>query len=103
MSAGPLATFLILLLIGVAAAILFDRYVGTSWFNRQVSSGQRRLITSSLVGIAGSFIGFHLFALLGIIIAGEAGLVPRRHHRCRRGALFLAPDALTAQRCGWPG
>ena len=74
MSAGPLATFLILLLIGIAAAILFDRYVGSSWFSRQVSSGQRRLITSSLVGIAGSFIGFHLFALLGIIIAGELGL-----------------------------
>ena len=74
MSAGPLATFLILLLIGIAAAILFDRYVGSSWFSRQVSSGQRRLITSSLVGIAGSFIGFHLFALFGIIIAGELGL-----------------------------
>jgi uncharacterized membrane protein YeaQ/YmgE (transglycosylase-associated protein family) len=74
MYAGPLATFLILILIGIAAAFLFDRYVGTSWFTRQVSSSQRRLITGSLVGIAGSFMGYHLFALLGIVIAGSLGL-----------------------------
>jgi uncharacterized membrane protein YeaQ/YmgE (transglycosylase-associated protein family) len=74
MYVSPLAAFLILLLIGIAAALLFDRYVGTSWFTRQVSSSQRRLITSSLVGIAGSFIGYHVFGLLGIVIAGSLGL-----------------------------
>ncbi len=74
MYVSPLAAFLILLLIGIAAALLFDRYVGTGWFTRQVSSSQRRLVTSSLVGIAGSFIGYHVFGLLGIVIAGSLGL-----------------------------
>jgi uncharacterized membrane protein YeaQ/YmgE (transglycosylase-associated protein family) len=73
MNASPLATFLILLVIGIAAALLFDRFVGTSWFTRQVSSSQRRLMTSSLVGIAGSFIGYHLFVLIGIVISGSLG------------------------------
>ena len=73
MYVSALATFLILLLIGIAMAFLFDRYVGTSWLSRQVASSRRRLITSSLVGIAGSFVGYYLFALLGIVIAGSLG------------------------------
>ena len=73
MYAGALATFLIIILIGIAAAIVFDRVAGRSWLSRQVSSTRRQLVTSSLVGIAGSFIGYYLFALLGIIIAGSLG------------------------------
>jgi uncharacterized membrane protein YeaQ/YmgE (transglycosylase-associated protein family) len=73
MYASPLATFLIIIVIGIAAAILFDRVVGRrGWFARQVT-GRRQIVTSSLVGIAGAFIGYHLFALLGIIIAGSLG------------------------------
>jgi uncharacterized membrane protein YeaQ/YmgE (transglycosylase-associated protein family) len=74
MSAGPLATFLIILIIGIVAALLFDRMVGRGgWFARQ-TTGRRQMVTSALVGIAGSFIGYHLFALLGIVIAGSLGL-----------------------------
>jgi uncharacterized membrane protein YeaQ/YmgE (transglycosylase-associated protein family) len=74
MYAGPLATFLLILLIGIAAAIIFDRMGrGRGWFARQ-ASGRRHVVTSSLVGIAGSFIGYHVFALLGIVIAGSLGL-----------------------------
>ena len=74
MYAGPLATLLLILIIGIAAAILFDRVAGRrGWFGGQVS-GRRQLVTSSLVGIAGSFFGYHVFALLGIIIAGSLGL-----------------------------
>ncbi|HEX3711131.1 MAG TPA: GlsB/YeaQ/YmgE family stress response membrane protein [Pseudolabrys sp.] len=73
MYAGPLATFLLILVIGIAAAILFDRVGGRrGWFGRQIS-GRRHLVTSSLVGIAGSFIGYYVFVLLGIIIAGSLG------------------------------
>ena len=74
MYAGPLATLLLILIIGIAVAMLFDRMGGRrGWFARQVS-GRRHLVTSSLVGIAGSFIGYHVFALLGIVIAGSLGL-----------------------------
>ncbi len=74
MSAGPLATFLIILIIGIAAALVFDRMVGRrGWFASQ-TTGRRQTVTSALVGIAGSFIGYHLFALLGIVIAGSLGL-----------------------------
>jgi len=74
MSAGPLATFLIILIIGIAAALVFDRRVGRrGWFASQ-TTGRRQMVTSALVGIAGSFIGYHLFALLGIVIAGSLGL-----------------------------
>ena len=74
MYTGPLATFLLILIIGIAAAILFDRVGGRrGWFSRQVT-GRRHLVTSSLVGIAGSFIGYTVFTLLGIIIAGSLGL-----------------------------
>ena len=32
------------------------------------------MITSALVGIAGAFIGYHLFSLLGVVIGGSLGL-----------------------------
>jgi uncharacterized membrane protein YeaQ/YmgE (transglycosylase-associated protein family) len=32
------------------------------------------MITSALVGIAGAFIGYQVFALLGITISGSLGL-----------------------------
>ena len=53
---GASAIFLILLGIGIAAGVLFDRLVGPT----------RMMVTSSLVGIAGSFIGGHLAGLIGI-------------------------------------
>jgi uncharacterized membrane protein YeaQ/YmgE (transglycosylase-associated protein family) len=53
---GPLAIFLILLGIGVAIGVLFDRLVGPP----------PMMVTSSLVGIAGSFIGGHIAGLIGI-------------------------------------
>jgi uncharacterized membrane protein YeaQ/YmgE (transglycosylase-associated protein family) len=73
MYVDPFVSFIIIILIGIAAAFIFDRFVGSSWFTRMVT-GSRRLITSSLVGVAGSFIGYHLFALLGVMVSGSLGL-----------------------------
>jgi uncharacterized membrane protein YeaQ/YmgE (transglycosylase-associated protein family) len=73
MSTDPLATFIILLVIGIAAGLIFERMVGSSWFTRQVTGSQRRMVTSALVGIAGSFVGYHLFALLGVVVSGNLG------------------------------
>ena len=73
MHTSPLATFVIILLIGIAVAILFDRVRGRrGWFAAQ-TAGRRQMVTSSLVGIAGSFIGYNVFALVGIVIAGSLG------------------------------
>jgi hypothetical protein len=70
MYAGPLATLLLLIVIGIGVAFALDRLTGRRvWF-----AERRQLVTASLVGIAGSFIGYHLFAILGIIIAGSLGL-----------------------------
>ena len=61
----PFLTFLLLLVIGIVAGVIFDRVAGPGWLARQFT-GPRSLITSALVGVAGSFIGFHLAALLSL-------------------------------------
>jgi uncharacterized membrane protein YeaQ/YmgE (transglycosylase-associated protein family) len=67
----PVVTFLLVLAIGIAAGILFDRLAGPSWLARQFSGSTRGIVTSSLVGIAGAFVGYHMAGLL----AFSGGLV----------------------------
>ena len=62
----PAVTFLLVLVVGVAAGILFDRLAGPSWLARQFSGSSRGIITSALVGVAGAFVGFHIAALLAL-------------------------------------
>jgi uncharacterized membrane protein YeaQ/YmgE (transglycosylase-associated protein family) len=62
----PAIIFLILLVIGIAAGLLFDRFAGPGWLSRQIAGSTRTMVTSALVGIAGSFVGYHLAGLLGI-------------------------------------
>jgi len=59
----PALTFLLILVIGAVAGLIFDRLAGPGWLARQVT-GPRGYLTSALVGIAGAFIGFHLAVLL---------------------------------------
>ncbi len=70
MRLDPVVTFLIVLAIGIVAGLIFDRMAGPGWLSRQMSGSTRIMLTSSLVGIAGSFIGFHLFTLAGIAAGG---------------------------------
>ena len=63
---SPAAVFAILLVIGIAAGILFDRFAGPGWLSRQIAGKNRMMVTSALVGIAGSFVGYHLAGLLSI-------------------------------------
>ena len=70
---SPAAVFLILLVIGIAAGLLFDRFAGPGWLSRQIAGKNRMMVMSALVGIAGSFVGYDLFVLLGII--GYAALL----------------------------
>ena len=70
---SPGAVFLILLVIGIAAGLLFDRFAGPGWLSRQIAGKNRMMVTSALVGIAGSFVGYHLAVVIGI--AGYAALV----------------------------
>ena len=67
----PALTFLLILAVGIAAGILFDRMAGPSWLARQFSGSTRGLITSALVGIAGAFVGYHI----AVLLAPGAGLV----------------------------
>jgi len=60
-----LANLIIVLVIGIAAGLLFNRY-GQTWLSRQLTTRHTDL-TSALVGIAGSFIGFHIGVLLGLL------------------------------------
>jgi uncharacterized membrane protein YeaQ/YmgE (transglycosylase-associated protein family) len=76
----PIVTFVLILVIGIVAGILFDRLAGPSWLARQFAGSTRGIITSALVGIAGAFVGYHvavLFALGGglltSVIAAAAG------------------------------
>ena len=67
----PAVTFLLVLIVGIAAGILFDRLAGPSWLARQFSGSTRGIVTSALVGIAGAFVGYHIAGLLAL----GAGLV----------------------------
>ena len=60
----PLIIFLIVLAIGVAIGFIVHQVAGTSWLSRQVVGETRSLITSALIGVAGSFIGYHLALML---------------------------------------
>ena len=64
---NPGVIFLLLLVIGIAAGLLFDRFAGPGWLSRQIAGPNRMMLTSSLVGVAGSFVGYHLALLIGII------------------------------------
>jgi uncharacterized membrane protein YeaQ/YmgE (transglycosylase-associated protein family) len=77
MSLNPTVTFLIVLVIGVLAGLIFDRVAGPNWFKRQIAGALPSTVTSALVGVAGAFVGFHLAesfkltqeaALLGAVI-----------------------------------
>jgi uncharacterized membrane protein YeaQ/YmgE (transglycosylase-associated protein family) len=74
MRINPALAFFIIIAIGIIAGVIFDRLAGPGWLSRQITGPMRGLVTSSLVGIAGSFIGFHLAALLAISAAG--GFLP---------------------------
>jgi uncharacterized membrane protein YeaQ/YmgE (transglycosylase-associated protein family) len=75
----PVVTFLLVLVIGIVAGILFDRLAGPSWLTRQFSGSTRGVITSALVGVAGAFVGNHIAmlafggGLLTSVIAAAAG------------------------------
>jgi uncharacterized membrane protein YeaQ/YmgE (transglycosylase-associated protein family) len=76
----PVATFLLVLVIGIVAGILFDRLAGPSWLARQFSGSTRAVITSALVGVAGAFVGYQIAVLLALggglvtsVIAALAG------------------------------
>jgi len=60
----PATSFVIVLLIGIVAGFLFDRFAGPGWLSRQVMGSTRGVATSALVGVAGSFIGFHLATIV---------------------------------------
>ena len=67
MPEGALSTFIILVVIGIVVGLIFNRY-GRTWMGRQVADvtgvGD---VTYSLIGIAGSFIGFHVGVILGLL------------------------------------
>src|SRR5258708_40016002 len=73
MSLSPSLTFLIVLAIGIVAGLIFDRVAGPGWLKRQIAGAMPSAITSALVGVAGSFVGFHLAEQLKL--TGEATLV----------------------------
>jgi uncharacterized membrane protein YeaQ/YmgE (transglycosylase-associated protein family) len=79
-STDPLVAFLLVLVVGVVAGLLFDRLAGPSWLARQFSGSSRGMVTSTLVGVAGAFVGYHIAILLALggglitsVIAAGAG------------------------------
>ena len=66
----PLLSLLIIIVIGILAGLVYDRFMGPGWLSRQVSGPMRGLVTSSLIGIAGAFLGFHLAVIAGVFGLG---------------------------------
>ena len=59
--------FVVVLVIGIAVGLLFDRY-WRSWLGRQTAGATGvGHVTYALVGTAGSFIGFHLGVISGLL------------------------------------
>ena len=84
MNLGPTASFLIVLVIGIVAGLIFDRLAGPNWLKRRISGAMPSMITSALVGVAGAFVGFHLaealklgaeVALLAAVVGAAAVLL----------------------------
>src|ERR1700730_12184554 len=76
----PIVTFVMILVIGIVAGILFDRLAGPSWLTRHFTGSARGIGASALVGIAGAFVGCHIAVLLALgggllmsVIASAAG------------------------------
>lgn len=63
---NPVVTFLVVLVIGILAGVLFDRLAGPSWLARQFAGSTRGIITSALVGVAGAFVGYQIAMLLAL-------------------------------------
>jgi hypothetical protein len=62
-----IATFLILIIIGVVVGLFFNRG-GRGWIGRQiVETTGAGDVTYALVGIAGSFIGYHVGVILELL------------------------------------
>ena len=60
-----LANLIIILVIGVVAGLVFNRYA-RRWLAR-LGSTTRSDVTATLVGVAGAFIGFHISVILGLL------------------------------------
>lgn len=60
-----LYNFLVVLVIGIIVGLFFNLYA-RNWLAR-LGKTTRSDITSSLVGIAGAFIGFHLSVIFGLL------------------------------------
>ena len=80
--ADPALMLLLILLIGIAVGLLMYRYAGSRWLT-QFTSTRRGYLTSALVGVAGSFTGYHLAT---IAAAGGAGICADRG---RNGRSFV--------------
>jgi uncharacterized membrane protein YeaQ/YmgE (transglycosylase-associated protein family) len=74
MRLDPPTMFFLVLVIGAVIGLVFDRYRGRGWFARQVTGGRNAMLTGALVGIAGSFIGYHVSMMLRLG-AGLAQLI----------------------------
>lgn len=65
---SPILNFLVLIIIGAGIGFAMNRY-GRNWLGRQVADvtgvGD---VTYALVGIAGSFMGYHVGLILSIYI-----------------------------------
>jgi uncharacterized membrane protein YeaQ/YmgE (transglycosylase-associated protein family) len=70
----PVVSFVIVVLIGVVAGLLAQRILPASWISTQIAGRHRATVTSALVGIAGSFIGFHLGILANLAGSGSIAL-----------------------------
>jgi hypothetical protein len=82
----PAISFLVIILIGLVAGLIFERALRPGWFSRDVANERRAMVTMALIGIAGAFLGFHLTIL------------DRRHDRRGARALVLAAAPLTSPR-----
>jgi uncharacterized membrane protein YeaQ/YmgE (transglycosylase-associated protein family) len=70
----PVISFLIVLAIGIVVGLAAQKVLRTSWLSKQIAGARNLAVSHALVGIAGSFVGFHVAVLLNL--GGRGSLAP---------------------------
>jgi hypothetical protein len=83
-----IVSFVFTVLIAIVAGLLAQRIWRTPWISKQIAGPHRDTVASALVGIAGSFIGFHFGILLNLVGNGSIVLFIRSN-RCRLGPVGM--------------
>jgi len=70
----PVVSFFIVLAIGMIVGLAAQKVLQTSWLSKQIAGVRNLAVSHALIGVAGSFVGFHVATLVNS--GGRGSLLP---------------------------